>query len=160
MTRLFAACRRRESGHSSAARYRRFITTLAAAAVFGGLAEGQAPTEVLQVAIDVKPGDTPTRIEPKRGGMLPVAILSSPEFDASLVDPATVRFGAAGTRAAVFRSSTEDADSDGDIDLLLLFRMPELKLDCDSGEALFLEGKTRDGRTIEGKESVEMEGCG
>lgn len=124
----------------------------------GGLVLAQSSAQVTPVTIDVKPGDTPTIIEPKRGGMVPVAILSTSEFDATRVDPATVRVGATGTEASVFRSASEDIDKDGDTDLILLVRVPDMKLEC-SHAAVWLKGKTRDGKDIEGKEAVTMQGC-
>ena len=120
---------------------------------------GQVGEESLSVTIDIKPGDAPTRIEATRGGMIPVAVLTTPEFDASRVEPATVRMGPTGTEAPVFRSSAEDADEDGDIDLLLLFRVQEMKIECRPDATLNLTGKTRDGQQIEGKEAVKIEGC-
>ena len=124
----------------------------------GGGVTGQSRAEAIHVAIDVKPGDTPTSIEPKREGMIPVAILTTREFDARRVDPATVRIGATGTEAAVFRSMSEDIDRDGDPDLLLLFRVQEMKIECRDA-TLRLRGKTLDGQQIQGEETVKMEGC-
>ena len=124
----------------------------------GVVVTGQSRAEAIHVTIDVKPGDTPTSIEPKREGMIPVAILTTREFDASRVDPATVRIGASGAEAAVFRSMSEDIDKDGDTDLLLLFRVQEMKLECRDA-TLRLRGKTLDGQQIEGEETVNVEGC-
>lgn len=124
-----------------------------------GIATGQSPAKTQRVTIDIKPGDTPTIIQPKREGMLPVAILSMLGFEANSVDPATVRIGATGTEASVFRSASEDVDKDGDTDLMLLFRMKELKLEC-TDKAIRLSGETTSGQRIEGEETVTMEGCG
>ena len=110
------------------------------------------------MVIEVKPGDSHTSIEPKRGGMIPVAVLTTQEFDASRVDPATVRVGATGTEAAVFRSMSEDIDRDGDTDMLLLIRVQDMKLEC-SDTTVHLRGKTLEGQQIEGKKTVKMEGC-
>ena len=119
---------------------------------------GQSKAEVLQVVIEVKPGDSHTSIEPKRGGMIPVAVLTTQEFDASRVDPATVRVGATGIEAAVFRSMSEDIDRDGDTDMLLLIRVQDMKLEC-SDTTVHLRGKTLEGQQIEGEKTVKMEGC-
>jgi hypothetical protein len=54
----------------------------------------QKPGPVLRVSIDVKPGDNPTSLEPKREGMVPIAVLSSKEFDATGVDLTSIRAGA------------------------------------------------------------------
>ena len=123
-----------------------------------GLASANAGAQALRVTIDVKPGDRPTTIAPKREGMIPVAILTSATFDATRVDPATVRVGASGTEAAVFRSAAEDVDKDGDTDLMLLIRVQQMGLEC-TDTAVSLKGRTRDGQEIEGTEAVKMEGC-
>lgn len=123
-----------------------------------GVATGRSGGEVIRVTIDVKPGDEPTTIEPKREGMVPIAILTTKEFDATRVDPATVHAGAKGTEAAVFRSAMEDIDGDRDTDMMLLFRVQQMRLECD-GKSVSLKGKTRTGQEIEGTEAVTMVGC-
>jgi hypothetical protein len=114
--------------------------------------------KVIRVSIDIKPGDQPTTIEPGRQGMIPVAILTTDQFDAKTVDPATIRIGPTGTEASVFRSNLDDVDRDKDIDMLLLFRVPEMQVKC-GDTSISLKGKTTDGRQIEGSESVTTEGC-
>lgn len=123
-----------------------------------GVAMAQSGAKVIHVTIDVKPGDEPTTLEPKREGIVPVAILTTKEFDATRVDAETVRAGATGTEAAVFRSAVEDVDRDRDTDMVLLFRVREMGLEC-NGRSVTLKGKTRDGQEIEGTEAVAMEGC-
>ena len=49
--------------------------------VLGGVTVVSA--QAIRVSIDVKPGDAKTTIEPDRGGMVPVAILTTAQFDAS-----------------------------------------------------------------------------
>ncbi len=123
-----------------------------------GVAAAQSRPPVIQITIDVKPGDSPTTIEPKREGMVPIAILSSKQFDAAQVDPATVRAGAKGSEASLFRSMMEDVNGDRVTDVMLLFKVPELGLDC-SGKSITVKGKTRDGKEFEGTEMVTMVGC-
>jgi hypothetical protein len=122
------------------------------------VAGAQSANEGIKVTMDVKPGDNPTVIQPRRGGMLPVAVLTTGEFDAARVDVGTVRLGAEGTEGSVFRTSSDDVDNDGDADLLLLFRMEELGLKC-SDTMLRLNGQTTDGMRFWAEEAVEMEGC-
>jgi len=47
----------------------------------------------LGVSCDIKPGSDPNSINPKSKGVIPVAILTTPDFDASTVDPTSVMFG-------------------------------------------------------------------
>ena len=124
-----------------------------------GVMKAFVGAQTIQVEILVKPGEDPTTIEPTREGMVPVVILTSEEFDSGTVDPATVRVGAAGTEAAVFRSAVEDIDGDGDSDLMLLVRVPQMQLTCDD-TAVHVKGRTLDGREFEGSKAVTMEGCG
>jgi len=115
--------------------------------------------QALRVTIDIKPGDrAPKSIEVGRGGMLPVAILTTREFDAATADPDTIRLGSTGSEASVFRSMLEDVDRDNDIDRLLLVRVPELLMKCGAAE-IRLKGKTTDGRPIEGSQAVTTQGC-
>jgi hypothetical protein len=118
----------------------------------------QQKPAVIRVSIDVKPGDKPTTLEPKREGMVPIAILSTKDFDAAQVDPDTVRAGATGSEASVFKSMMEDVDNDKDVDLLLLFRVPQLALSCNV-KSVTVRGKTETGQDFEGTETVTMVGC-
>ena len=114
--------------------------------------------EAMEVTIDIKPGDEPTVMDPRSEGMIPVAILSTDDFDATSVDPASVRFGANGDDAAPVRSMTEDIDQDGDTDLMFLFRAVQANIKCGDTSAS-LTGKTRAGQPIAGSESFTTEGC-
>lgn len=71
--------------------------------------------------IVVKPGSNQTAINPQSKGALPVAILSSGSFDATKINPATVRFGRAGTEASPVHSSLVDVNGDGTLDMVLQF---------------------------------------
>ncbi len=91
--------------------------------------------------------------------MLPVAILTTPTFDATTVAPATLRLGVTGTEAAPVRVGRADVDDDGDVDIQLLFAVQETGLEC-GDTTLILTGRTTGGQEIEGSESIETEGCG
>jgi len=112
----------------------------------------------LKIAIDVKPGDEKVTLEPEREGMVPILILTSPQFDAATVDPDTVRIGPAGTEASIFRSMLEDVDKDGDIDRMVLVRVRDMQIKC-GNKTIRVTGKTVDGRSFEGADSVATEGC-
>jgi hypothetical protein len=112
----------------------------------------------LQVAIDIKPGGSPNSINPGSNGNIPVAVLTTDSFDASSVDPSTVRFGLTGEEAAPLRSSLEDVDGDGDLDLVLHFATQQTGILC-GGSSARLTGQTFDGQQIEGSDSVKTVGC-
>jgi hypothetical protein len=103
------------------------------------------------VTIDVKPGSDPNSINLGSKGVVPVAVLTTDEFDAGSVDPASVVFA----DASPVRWALEDVDGDGDVDLVLHFRAQELALDASSTEAT-LTGSTYDGQEIQGTDSVRI----
>jgi hypothetical protein len=81
-----------------------------------------------------------------------VAVLTTDDFDASTVDPATAVFAG----AAPLRWTLEDVDGDSDADMLFHFKTQELNLTPGSTEAT-LSGKTLDGIwTIEGTDAVNI----
>lgn len=103
-------------------------------------------------SIDIKPGSDPNSINLKSKGVVPVAVLTTEDFDASTVDPVTVIFAG----APPVRWTMEDVDSDVDEDLLLHFKTQELvDLDEYSTEA-FLEGYTYGGEFIWGMDYVNI----
>lgn len=107
--------------------------------------------EVCPVPIDIKPGSFPNSINPNSPGVIPVAILTTDNFDATAVDASTVRFGPAEAQAV--HSALEDVDNDGDVDMILHFRIQETGITAGDTEAT-LTGKTVDGMKIVGTDSV------
>lgn len=133
------------------------LTVACLAALSPAIARGEQGKPI-RVTIDVKPGDNPTTLEPKREGMVPIAILSSKEFDAAQIDPSTIRAGATGTESSIFKSMMEDVDNDKDVDMLLLFPVRQLALTC-AAKSITVKGKTEKGQDFEGSEPVTMLGC-
>lgn len=94
--------------------------------------------------IDIKPGSFPNSINLGSGGSVPVAILSSPIFDARTVDPSTVTLEGAnvalkgkGTPMASFK----DVNGDGLLDLVVHVATDALELSSTDKIAV-LKGKT------------------
>ncbi|MHC4438361.1 MAG: hypothetical protein ACYS3S_13455 [Planctomycetota bacterium] len=85
----------------------------------------------IEVQIDIKPGNEQNNINLNSKGVVPVAVLTTDDFDAATVDPATALLAG----AAPERWKLEDIDGDGDDDVIFHFRMQELDLDQDSTEA-------------------------
>jgi hypothetical protein len=106
---------------------------------------------VRTVQIDIKPGSYPNSINLKSKGVVPVAVLTTDDFDASAVDRVTVLFAG----ASPLRWAMEDVDGDGDVDLLFHFKTQELDLDGDSTEAT-LAGTTFGGQSIQGTDTVNI----
>lgn len=111
-----------------------------------------------RVAIDIKPGSDDNPVNPESRGVIPVAILTTDLFDATAVDPATVRFGRTGSEAAVAQSALEDVDGDGRLDLILHFRTEEAGIRCGDASAL-LTGETTSGEPIQGSDAISTVGC-
>jgi len=112
----------------------------------------QSPvSESAEVIIDIKPGSNPNSINLKSNGVIPVAVLTTTDFDAGTVDPGTVEFAG----ASPIRWTVEDVDNDGDEDMLFHFRTQELNLDETSTKAT-LTGETKDGQKISGTDKVRI----
>lgn len=117
------------------------------------------------VAIDIKPGSDPNAINPNSKGDIPVAILTTStaageplDFDATTVDPQSVEFGPNGATESHGKGHIEDADGDGDLDMVLHFKTQETGIQCGDTEAS-LSGETTDGQDITGSDAIQTVGC-
>ena len=115
------------------------------------------PDRVIEVDIDIRPGSETNPINLRSRGVIPVAILTTDDFDASTVDPRSLRFGPVGARAVHRRGHPADVDGDGDRDLLLHFRIRHTGIAPGDSEAC-LTGETSDGRPIEGCNRITVRG--
>lgn len=111
------------------------------------------------VSLDIKPGSQPNAINcQNRNALVPVAVLTTENFNAVTIDHTTVRFeGAAefhtNQRTGESQRHEEDVDGDGDIDLVFHFRFADTNLGCSSTEGT-LTGYTYSGRVIRGTDSI------
>jgi hypothetical protein len=108
------------------------------------------------VAVDVRPGTPQNPVNIRSRGPLPVAILSSPGFDApASIVPGTVTFGRRGTEAPATSCATKDVDGDGDNDVLCQFSIQNSRLDTNTlvGQ---LRALTTDGRELAGGDRVKV----
>ena len=129
---------------------------------------GEGP---VNVQIDVKPGSDPNAINVSENGVVAVAIFTTDAFDASQVNVSTVVFAG----ASAVHSALEDIDGDGDLDMVLHFRVQETELDeiyaqlvaddlnadgvLDSNKQEFevtLTGMTLDDQLFEGMDGLEL----
>jgi hypothetical protein len=116
---------------------------------------------VIEVTIDIKPGSDPNAINPKSKGKIPVAVLSSLDFDApSDVDQDSLTFGHTGDEEslAFCSPSPEDINDDGLYDLVCHFYTQHTGFECGDTEGI-LKGQTVDGVPIEGSDSVKIVPC-
>ena len=120
--------------------------------------------------IDVRPGDETNRIKSSGSESVTAAVLTTATFDATAVDPSTVCFGddppAGGTTSyeqpagadadcneAHLRGHVEDADGDGDLDMVLHFETNQTGVDPGDTVAR-LTGRTMSGTSFEGSDSI------
>jgi len=107
-----------------------------------------------EVEIDIKPGGNPNNINLRSKGVVPVAVLTTKDFDASTIDTDpdtdTVKFAG----ASPVRWRLCDVDDDGDDDLLFHFKTQELELNENSTEAT-LTIETNNG-VISGTDTVRI----
>ncbi len=107
--------------------------------------------QVIVVRIDIKPGSDPNSINLGSKGVVPVAVLTTPDFNASTINPETVRFAGAAPEKWTF----EDVDRHGDFDLLFHFDTEKLNLTESSTQAT-LTGQTAGGLDITGTDSIRI----
>jgi hypothetical protein len=115
---------------------------------------GQA---VVNVVIDIKPCSYPNVINLKSNGVIPVAILTTKNFDATTVDPLSVLFGPNGATEVHERGHEEDVDGDGDVDLMLHFATQETGIQPGATSASLI-GKTYSGQDFEGSDEIVILG--
>lgn len=121
-------------------------------------------TVIVEIAVDVdiKPGSFPNSINPKGKGVIPVAILGTPEFDVATVNGTTVVFAGASpahdlSDPAVVADHLHDVDLDGYIDYIFHFRVQETNI-APGDTSATLTGQTTGGIPISGTDSVRTVG--
>jgi len=109
-----------------------------------------------EIKIDIKPGGNHNSINLKSWGVVPVAVLTTSDFNADTIDPTTVEFaGASPLRWTLRWKMMKDVDDDGDKDRVFFFKTQDLDLDENSTEAT-LTGKTTNGEVISGTDEVRI----
>ena len=126
------------------------VETVITGSGLGGLAMMPTPGPV----IDIKPGSDPNSINLKSKGVIPVAILSYPNFDAiTEVDASMVAFGPNGASPA-HKGHIDDVDGDGDFDAVFHFRTQETGIGPNDNEACLTI--TLDGTPIEACDDIRI----
>lgn len=132
--------------------------------------EISAPTGVvieslLEVYVDIKPGSDPNSINLGKHGLLPVAILGSPEFDVETINPETIELGGVslaerGSKKKLkLAFSLEDVNGDGFTDMITFFDVQTLVIGGvleDTTVVLTLTATLHDGTPIMGTDSVKI----
>ena len=116
-----------------------------------------------EVTIDIRPWSKRNPVNYKKGhGVLPVAILSTEDFDAPRqIDQGSLTFGATGNEQSLSfcNHRPKDRKRDGlNDDLVCHFYIETAGFNCGDTEGI-LKGKTLDGVVIEGKDLVKIIHC-
>lgn len=107
---------------------------------------------IQHINIEIKPGnDGRAPINPKSRGKIPVALLSSNEFNAVRVDKKSLTFGPTGHERSLSRcGGGEDVDGDGRLDLVCHFNNRKAGFQPGDLEGI-VRGKTGEGKEFEGR---------
>jgi hypothetical protein len=120
----------------------------------------QSEPETLSVVIDIKPGSATNVVNLGSNGVVPVAILSTTDFDATTaVNPDTIKLAGAGVAVRGKSSKAlvcfEDVNNDGLLDLVAHVVTENLEEVTTDGKAI-LTGETFDGQPIEGGDTITI----
>jgi len=113
---------------------------------------------LLEVEIDILPGSATNPINPKNKGVVPVAVLSTADFDATTdVDRSTLTFGRTGDEASFSHCALVQSDLNGDalVDLLCYFHQQATGFVSGDTQGV-LRGATTAGQPIEGADVVRV----
>ena len=135
-----------------------FLSLQMSSGFFNSSGGVEVTSAVREIDIDVKPGNADNTINPRSRGIIRVAILTTPDFNANTVDVDSLRFGATAIEASVEHSAFDDVDGDGDLDLVLHFRIQPANIECGADVAL-LRGTSLTGQLIGRWDNVLTVGC-
>jgi hypothetical protein len=121
--------------------------------------EGEVFDAFLNVSIDVKPGNSQNTVNLGSNGVTPTAILSSENFDALTVDPASIRLSGATVKQvgkkSNFLCNEDDVNHDGLPDLLCKILTAEMAIDPSDPIAV-LEAESFSGTLIHGEDGLNI----
>lgn len=117
------------------------------------------PSPPIPIAIDIKPGSDPNSINVSSSGVIPVAILSTADFDATTVDRSTVSLAGASVKL-VGKSEKElcryeDVNADGLDDLVCQVYTAQFMVEPGDTTAI-LEAYDLDGMKLRGEDSIRI----
>jgi hypothetical protein len=117
------------------------------------------------VDIDIQPFDTANEVQPSSDNPIIVAVHSTnvadgdaEDFDATQVDPATLKFGIGEAPNVAVTPWVQDLDGDSDSDVMFAFRTQDTGIFCGDTEAT-LTGETYASAPFTGTDSVTTTDC-
>ena len=114
--------------------------------------------QTLLVSVDMRPNGDANRINPTSTKLVNVALFSGNGFDATTVDPNSIRFGVTGNEATPIHVARRDINADGFRDVVLRFQIQDLGIQCGSTSAT-LTGQVTGGPAIIGSTPIATIGC-
>lgn len=116
---------------------------------------------VLQVNIDIQPGSYPNAINLDSEGVIPVAVFSTADFDATRIDPLSATLAGA-TIKPVGKGNKllfhlQDLSGDGLLDFVCQFLVEQFLVRPGESTAVF-EATTSEGLRIRGEDTVKLLG--
>jgi hypothetical protein len=115
---------------------------------------------LIEVQVDIKPGSYPNSINLGSNGVIPVAILSTASFDATLIPANTVFLAGSGVAVRGKGNNTlaheDDVNGDGLMDLVVKVETENLDPDTFQEGTAILTGETFDGVQFEGSDDIAI----
>jgi hypothetical protein len=141
-----------------------FIASLFASIGMPVFAQEMSCPEHVPVTVDIKPGSDPNGINLSSKGLIPVAVIATGDFDASLFAPEMAHLMDAGSAMGTCQGATavrwayDDVNKDGQLDIVFFFRVQELDLTPSSTSATFMAHGAYGSETIHilGSDSVNV----
>jgi hypothetical protein len=128
-------------------------------AIYGAGPAGKCKEDITKVEIDIKPGSFPNSINLSNAGVVPVAVFSSPTFDATQIDPASVSLAGASVKmvgkSGKYLCSTDDVNKDGLPDLVCQVWTAQFMIEVGDSVAVF-EALTFGGKRVRGEDSIRI----
>jgi len=123
---------------------------------YPGARDALVALPAIEVEIDIKPGSWPNSINLRQMGVIAVAVLSTEEFDATLLGRG--RFGPALAPIVHNSGHIEDVNFDGVDDLVLHFNAGATGIEC-GDESAELRATNEFGQTMVGTDAIRTVAC-
>ena len=131
------------------------ITAFSSLAWAPAYAEDMSCPDHTPVVIDIKPGGYPNSINLSSNGLVPVAVITTADFDATLFNPEMAHLSDANTPmtdgcsgAMPVRWALDDVNRDGKKDIVFFFQTQELNLTASSTAATLMAHGSYGGATL------------
>ena len=113
---------------------------------------------VVTARIDIMPDSSSNTVNLGAGGVVPVVVFSTTDFDSTSMVSSTLSFGPRQASESHGRMHVIDANRDGLSDVVLHFNVADSGIAC-GDTATFLLGRTSSGSTVMGSDSIRTIGC-